>query len=522
MKEERIIHILGEVDEKYIAEAAPDRTGNQASIVRKLLIVAACLALLLALTAAAYATNLFGLRDLLLPLIGESSQSVSDGRISLTGYQGSPEWKALAEWQAFVSEYDPDGTIYQNTNGQLDSSLARYSCYTVYSREMADKMDEIAAKYGLKLHTTSYDLQEHPELLELLGNFLGDKGGYYTYMYEDGTFQVDGTIDFEDIGAWDFRLLRSVRGTFHDAMLYIGDVSEYQEISYETACGVTVTLALSKSQALILADLEDSFVTVYIPYGSNSGIKQSHLEILADSINFAALTPVINPQISDTTQPVERDAETRKVYAATLRNLLYSNTLPNGKQAEMPVSAASQFTVADVDADGKEELVLLVESENSVGYIIGYNSETKNIYTQLEEFPAFTFLKNGNLKALSSHNQTWGEMWPYTLYQYLPESDSYELRGYVYSEDKTFLEENDLIEHYSEYADTSGTGTVYYIGTDTWSTTPVDEADYIAWLEENNGNAAELKVEYLPLTEESILTIEYCDNSTDAVSASHE
>ena len=63
MKEERIIYILGKVDEKYIAEAAPDRTGNQLPIVKKLLIVAACLALLLALTAAAYATNLFGLRD---------------------------------------------------------------------------------------------------------------------------------------------------------------------------------------------------------------------------------------------------------------------------------------------------------------------------------------------------------------------------------------------------------------------------------------------------------------------------
>lgn len=125
MKEERIIYILGEVDEKYIAEAAPDRTGSQLPIVKKLLIVAACLALLLALTAAAYATNLFGLRDLLLPLISESSQSADDGKISLTGYQGSPEWKALAEWQAFVSEYDPDGDIYQNTHETPSQTLCR-------------------------------------------------------------------------------------------------------------------------------------------------------------------------------------------------------------------------------------------------------------------------------------------------------------------------------------------------------------------------------------------------------------
>ena len=42
-------------------------------------------------------------------------------------------------------------------------------------------------------------------------------------------------------------LLRSVKGTFHDAMLDIRDIAEYQEMLYETECGVPVTLALGKS-----------------------------------------------------------------------------------------------------------------------------------------------------------------------------------------------------------------------------------------------------------------------------------
>jgi hypothetical protein len=418
---------------------------------------------------------------------------------------------ALAEWQAFVSEYDPDGTIYRAADGRLDASLARYSCYLIYSREMADKMDEITAKYGLKLHTTSFDLQEQPELLELLGDFMQGNDGYYTYMYEDGTFQMLGTVNFADIGAWDFDLLRTVRGTFHDAMLDIGDISEYQETVYETACGVPVTLALGKNRVLILADLADSYVTVHIPYGSDNGIRQSHLETLADSINFAALTPVNKPQISETEEPVERDMEARKIYAATLRNLLYSNILPDGKQAEMPAGADSQFAVADVDADGKEELVLLYDpgvTAAETGYIIGYDTEAKNIYLQLEEFPAFTFLQNGNLKALSSHNQTRGEMWPYALYQYLPESDSYQLSGYVYSADKESFELNGAADQYPDQADVSGTGTVYYVGVDSWDTTPIDEADYLVWLEANQGNAAELEIEYLSFSEENILAME--------------
>ena len=511
MKEKRILRVLGQADEEFIAEAAPGKTISKKRIWGKVAVIAACVCLLLALSVAAYAANWFGLRDLLLPVV--SGTSVNAGKeeaaISLAGYQGSSEWQALAEWQAFVSEYDPDGTIYQDTDGRLDASFARYSCYLVYSREMADKMDEITTKYKLKLHTTSFDLQEQPELVELLGNFMESCGGYYTYMYEDGTFQMEGTVDFADIGAWDFQLLRTVRGTFHDSMLDIGDISKYQETLYETACGVPVTLALGKNRVLILADLADSFVTVHIPYGSDSGIKQSHLETLADSINFAALTPAIKPQISETVTP--RDMDARKIYGATLRNLLYSHILPDGKQAEMPVSTSSQFAVADVDADGKEELVLLYDSgvmANAVGYVIGYDTQAKNIYLQLEEFPAFAFLKNGNLKALSSHNQTWGEMWPYSLYQYLPESDSYQLSGYVYSEDKNMFERNGADERYPSSVDVSGTGTVYYVGADDWGTTPIDEGDYLAWLEENQGNIAELEIEYLPFTEENILAIE--------------
>ena len=132
--------------------------------------IIACLVLMLSLSIVAYAANWFGLRDLLLPFINRSSSIEEESStIGLSGYQGSEEWQALAEWQEFVSQYDPDGIIYQNIDGRLDSSFARYSCYLVYSQETAEEIDRITEKYGLALHTTSYDLQEHPELVETLG-----------------------------------------------------------------------------------------------------------------------------------------------------------------------------------------------------------------------------------------------------------------------------------------------------------------------------------------------------------------
>lgn len=208
------------------------------------------------------------------------------------------------------------------------------------------------------------------------------------------------------------------------------------------------------------------------------------------------------------TKAIELDIDARKVYADTLRNLLYSDILPDGSQTDFSGGGAySQFAVNDVDGDGKEELILLYDSgvmASSAGYIIGYDTEMENIYIQLEEFPFFAFLENGNLKALCSHNQTYGEMWPYILYQYLPESDSYKLAGYAHAEDKAAFEANGVPERYPDAADISDTGTVYYVGSDAWGTNPMDEADYIKWLEENHGNASEREIEYLLLTEENL------------------
>lgn len=558
---ERMIRALGNVDDRYIEEAALGNVDNRyiekaASgkkkrthlSYRKLLVLAASLGLMLSFSIAAYAGNWFGLRDLLLPFINQSSftEEEENNLIGLSGYQGSAEWQALAEWRAFVSRYDPDGLIYQNTDSRLDTSLARYSCYLVYSREMAKEIDRIAEKYGLTLHTTSYNLQEHPELVEALGNFLGDNGGYYTYMYEDGTFEVEGTIRFSDIdayendisemkgtilsadsGAWDFVLLRSVKGTFHDAMLNLGDISEYQEMLYESKSGVPVTLALGKSRILVLADLKDSFVTVTIPFGTENGLEQSHLKLLADSIDFAALTPVVKPQSntinnsetiardetaeSDNEITTDYDADTRQIYAATLRNLLYSNVLPDGSSIEVSAGEYSSFAVYDVDSDKKEELVLLYDPgviAGAIGYIIGYDSNTEEIYIQLKAFPYFSFLNNGNLKALSSHNQTYGDMWPYSFYQYLPERDTYKLVGYVHSEDKRTLELNGISDQYPYEADLSETGTVYYVGTDGWGTHPIDETDYMEWLHTNEGNVEALEISYLSFTEENIEELE--------------
>lgn len=57
MKEERILRVLGEVDETYIGEAAPREIRRKKPVLQKLIVAAACLGLLLTLGCAAEAVS---------------------------------------------------------------------------------------------------------------------------------------------------------------------------------------------------------------------------------------------------------------------------------------------------------------------------------------------------------------------------------------------------------------------------------------------------------------------------------
>lgn len=307
-------------------------------ISKNVVMLAAAVALLAALSTVAVATDLFGLRSWLMPEKLPVQQPDSQGRmeqvdaISLSGYQDMPEGKASAEWYSFLNGYDVTGAaVAADANpGGVDE---KYALYQVYNQEMADKLEEIVEKYDLKLHTAFIDVYEHPEAMEGIWEALGENRAYSAYMYEDGTFQFDGEYDLPDYGTVDYQFRRAVRGTFNEVVLNVGDISQYKEWIYRTACGQTVTLALSPYKALVLADLGDSFVTVNVLAGtetdpedifSSGPISAEDLEALADSFDFTVLTPVRTPDLTAlgeaaipdgaiSPETVEEDA----IYAAT-------------------------------------------------------------------------------------------------------------------------------------------------------------------------------------------------------------
>lgn len=284
-------------------------------ISKNVVMLAAVVALLAVLSTVAVATDLFGLRSLLLgrqqvtmpidPDTGKQDVQTVD-MIGLSGYKETAESRALAEWQDFLNGYDVTGAA-QAADKNPEGLDEKYSLYQVYNQEMADKLDEIVGKYGLTLHTNMAILLP-AEWSAAVGSFLLPGNiAYSGYIYEDGTFQFDGDCDLPDYGTADYQFRRAVRGTFGEVVLNIGDVSQYQEWTYETACGETVTLALGPDKGLILADLGDSFVTVNVLAGtetapddifSSGPFSAENLEALADSFDYTVLTPVRTPDLT--------------------------------------------------------------------------------------------------------------------------------------------------------------------------------------------------------------------------------
>lgn len=250
----------------------------------------------------------FGLiKDMQLPEVNRDRPVSNESSISLSGYMDSPEAQALAEWEDFLAHYDTDHKIAAEIGNGVFIAEGRedWSQYSIYSYEMGEKLDEIVAKYGLKLHTELNVVNRDDFIDRVGGCFMENlEGGY---IYEDGYFHVEGDVDLTGCGTTGFQLIRSVKGTFNALYLNIGQAEKYTEWQYITVCGEPVLLALGSYKALIFADFEKCFVTVNVLLGSEEGMTKEDLQEFADKIDFKILKEVKVPEMRGDTAGVPTD-----------------------------------------------------------------------------------------------------------------------------------------------------------------------------------------------------------------------
>ena len=506
-------------------------TGRRVTM-KKLILVAAIVVAALCLVGFAYA--MVKLKDISMgeytytqpnPQNPSEKITVTSEFISMQGLQGSPEYQATKEWQDFLSVYDIEGAILAETGNSSTGYGELTLFYQVYNQEMYDKLVEIADKYDLKLHSELNMVSIEEVNYRVGGTFIADGLLYGNgYIYENGTLQLGGdtVINGEPVI---MQLRRAVKGTLDEPVLNIGNGEEYQEVQYETSCGEQVLLALGADKALIYADFEQCFVLVNILAGTepwllaDTTINMDDLKRVADAIDFTILKNVVEPDMrgdsgSDTlTMSVEE--KRMLAYQNVLWDVYYCQSFPGGRDLGYDGYDMSdnKFDLRDIDNDGNVELILVYTTTYMAGMaeiIYDYDADTDSVREQFIEFPGVTHYDNGILKADWSHNQGLaGRVWPYTLYQYNPDKDTYEAVAMVDAWDKSLADKDYDGNAFPDDVDKDGDSIVYYITeADEYETkNPVDFAEYQQWIDSYIKGAEVVEGSCVELTLENILNV---------------
>ena len=205
-------------------------------------------------------------------------------------------------------------------------------------------------------------------------------------------------------------------------------------------------------------------------------------------------------------------------YKEAMQNMLDNLVFPNGEQVytnaesedeQGSIWTDNKFAIADIDGDGTDELIINFSNAPAAGevfYIFEYDEASDSLKEEFTEFPTPEFYDNGYVTAGASHNQGMaGDFWPYTIYKYDAESDTYVQQYYIDAWDKELFPQNFEGKDYPDEVDVSSTGTVYYLYEDvTKAVEPVDKADYDKLVADTYGSAAEVTIDYSDISQESI------------------
>ena len=198
-------------------------------------------------------------------------------------------------------------------------------------------------------------------------------------------------------------------------------------------------------------------------------------------------------------------------FASAIQEYCRTGVFPDGQDwGDIPGKFC--YAVYDVDGDGKDELIL----RNLDTFVAGmsesvYAYENGDFREELFEFPALTYYDNGVIQAEWSHNQGMAgdRLWPYTLYQYQPDDDSYIELGAVDAWDRELADFTNDWGAFPDDIDADGDGCVYFLCPFDWGgqysrADIVDGPDYESWRNQYLSGAKVLEIPYRELEVETV------------------
>lgn len=341
------------------------RAGARRIPIKKVLLIAAAIAVMLTLVgcAVAYVMHMkdfqVGQQEATKPVYAyygnriEGYEPVKEKVLTLSGLEGSPGFQAAKEWYEFKQDYDPDHRIIVGLmqEDKVPEYPAEYDAYNIYSQEMKDKLDEILKTYDLKPAGAVLDFRTQKNLYSALGmeTFLetengvtisGDGGG----CYENGNFWLN--LDFQvpvdeesQVGGTSGVLHWNRKDCFSEDLIVMEETGDWEEWNYTMASGRTALLLRSPSdwQGWIICDRGDGMLSLRIDARrdiyDNDGV--------GDYMRFDYMS---NQQMEAIAEAVDKNVEPRLVSRADVEN------------QPKPSHAATQdgYTVElkDIDTDG--------------------------------------------------------------------------------------------------------------------------------------------------------------------------
>lgn len=262
---------------------------------RTLLIAAVIVSLFTAMCATAYAINLFGLRDLLMPEV-KIYHTGDSPVLSMQGLQGSREYMAWREFQTFyddylINDYYGDPVPQPDMDEWMQTHINIYFCYT---DTLKDKLLALCEKYDLKLRDARYDHSGLDNLSAYIGvddiitaeGYRADTAGFLAYS--DGSFLLQSSIITDlPCSMIDSALVRNVKGYFSQGFLSLPTADTLAERNYTTADGSSVLIVSGGTEAALIYDGDFAFVTMSLR--GEEPLPDDVVNAVTDAINFKGL-----------------------------------------------------------------------------------------------------------------------------------------------------------------------------------------------------------------------------------------
>ena len=280
----------------FPAESQPQPKGLH---LRRPLLIAAIVAMLLALGLSAYATGMFGILDRKV----QSHTNPNATLININGYQGSNEYAITVEWNEYLKQCVKDGTN-QYSQGLPEDP---YKHYGAYSQEAKDMLDSLLEKYSLRMFTEYINVAGQTGLYDTVAvsGFLPASAGLedmipFGTVYDHFSMEFMDSADLLNGKNVPYDLFCFEKGVFFNRGYLNADAESFEEWVHTAKDGTAVTLDLSDTKSVMMAELDNCYIFVNIRSGSanNDPCRSSYnrdtltkedLESFADLFNFEKL-----------------------------------------------------------------------------------------------------------------------------------------------------------------------------------------------------------------------------------------